>query len=260
MKSNYSIIYINNEKAGKNYDNKINNKFECFIFDLEKLFLGKVFNKIQGKDKMYMDFACGTGRIIQFISSKYEFNKYTGIDLSENMINEARRTNNSKITFKVLDITNSKANIPKQDIITSFRLFLNLEEKNRYIILKKLNSIMKKDGYLIVNNHLNRYSILGLTAFILHKIFHLPIKGQSNPKNKRTILNTLKNSEFKEVIESCGFKVIREYHFCLLPGYKNYIFFTKLFLFKIEIFISKLKFLNFFGKDCIFVCKKVKNL
>ncbi|MFA5303073.1 MAG: class I SAM-dependent methyltransferase [Candidatus Nanoarchaeia archaeon] len=255
-KSRYSELYLNNNKVGETYNKRINNKFEVFIFELEKYFLNKIIYPIQSPLKNYMDFACGTGRIISYVYTNFKFKRYLGIDLSRIMIAQAQKGVQKGIFFKVADISRDN-NIPKQDVITCFRLFLNLEDYNRKIILKSLNKLLKKDGYLIINNHLNRFSFLGAIAFILHNFFGFPFKREPNPDNKKTILNTLKNSELKDLIESCGFEVKKIYSFCFFPGYKNYIFLPKKILFVIEKAISKINFLSFFAKDAIFLCKKI---
>src|SRR4030042_2442546 len=88
--SKYSQIYLNKPDIGINYDSAINNKFEKFIFELEKHYLYQIIDKLQHFDKKYLDFACGTGRILEFIINNFKFKKYTGCDISEKMVEVAR--------------------------------------------------------------------------------------------------------------------------------------------------------------------------
>ncbi len=85
---------------------------------LEKPLLENIFEKISSENKVkYLDFACGTGRIIKLAESY--FDDTCGVDVSDSML-EISKANcvNSKLLKQ--DITSNSLN-EKFDVITAFR-------------------------------------------------------------------------------------------------------------------------------------------
>lgn len=251
--SDYMKKYLSSKNFGKKYDKIISNKFEILIWNVEKKILKKIYKKYLNNPKInYLDFACGTGRIITYFVNELGIKNAYGMDTSKPMLNEAKKKTIAKFINKNI-VKEEKLLIDKKfSLITSFRLFLNLEEKNRDIILKKLHkNLDDKNGYLIINNHLNRYSFLGIFFWIRHLL------GEKiNRKNNQGILNTMSEREFRKLIKKNGFKIVKTYRFVLFPGRKNFIVLPEKILINIEIFLSKIPILNLFCKDQIFLCKK----
>ena len=80
-KFSYAKIYLDNPNAGIHYDRVISNKFEEFIFSMEKSFLRKIFDELKTVNMNYLDFASGTGRIIAFVSKNYNFSGLSCLNL-----------------------------------------------------------------------------------------------------------------------------------------------------------------------------------
>ena len=194
---------------------------------LEKPFLKKIFLylKEQGKNN-YCDFACGTGRILK-IAEDF-FNHTTGIDISSEMLKVAKK-DCPKSTLICEDITVKPIN-KKFDIITSFRFFLHAENNLRKEALKKLNQCLEKDGYLIVNIHVNNKSILG----ILYKLksFFTSNTGVSYSYEK-----------FKTLLEQEDFRIEKVFWYSYLPrlGWHFNTFYA-LYLKRFDSLINKLPF------------------
>ena len=237
--------------SGKKYDKKINNKFELFIWNLEKHILTKIRknNFKTTKNKKHLDFACGTGRVIKHLEKNFE--NQTGIDTSKYMVEEAKKKT-KKAKYVVGNILDKKLTKQKFDLITSFRLFLNLDKEFRVPILKELRTHLKYDGLLVVNNHMNRYSLLGIQFFLRKKLL-----GQGrDKKGKKGVINTMSEYEFRKHLNEAGFKVEEVYRFTLLPGRNNCILLPEKILEKVELFLSKIPILNLIGKDQIYVCTR----
>ncbi|MFA5075827.1 MAG: class I SAM-dependent methyltransferase [Patescibacteria group bacterium] len=259
--SDYSKIYSQSSDAGLNYNKRIGNRFENFIFDLEKYFLVKIFNDLQNQDKNYLDFACGTGRIIRFISQNFRFRSYIGYDLSPQMVEEAQKSiKSAEVKFIVGDITKNGGSLPDDyfELVTAFRLILNLEPNNRLNILRALHNKLSSDGYLVVNNHMNRYSLMGVIAWLLHQVMRWPLKNDlaALRLGRRRIISTMSQCEVRKLLDETGFKIIKIYHFTFFPGYKNFVILPPRILFYVELFISSLPLVNYFTKDQIYVCVK----
>ena len=154
----------------------ISNKYESFIWELEKEILFEEVSYINKHNKIdYLDFACGNGRIINYLGSNFKFLALNAADTSKEMLDSIVKVKNKNI--KCFHIDNKKKNplkgLKKYELVTAFRLILNLEEENRSYVLEQINSLLEDDGLLMINNHMNRYSILGLTAYFLKKILKL---------------------------------------------------------------------------------------
>ena len=235
--------------------------FESFIFELEKNILRNIIAPLQGKDKSYLDFACGTGRIISFVSENFTFGEYVGIDSSPTMIKTAReKTGPTKVEFisgNVLEDSDFLAN-NYFDVVSAFRLILNLEPENRYRLLQAIHKTMRSGGVFIVNNHMNRFSVLGMIALSIRKILHFPLKNdlQARQEGKRRIINTMSEREVRKLLKDTGFEVIGVRRFILFPGHKNCLALPRRVLFFVELLLSKIPLLNLFGKDQIYVCFK----
>jgi len=118
----------------------------------------------------YLDFACGTGRIIGFLEDKVD--EATGIEISQQMIDVAR-TKVNHATLIRSDITSEPwPQDKKYDLITAFRFILNAEPSLRLSAFKVLASRLKdKDSRIVFNNHGNLLS-LKLFLWPLHKLRH----------------------------------------------------------------------------------------
>lgn len=255
--SSYAQLYLNNSKIAEKYNQAISNKFEEFIWSLEKHFLHSIFKYMNTKQMNYMDYACGTGRIVSFLSREYEFKRIVGSDISDIMLEGAKKESpNNHIGFIRLNVAENNGEFKESlDVVTSFRLFLNLEDNNRLIILKGLNKIIKENGVLIVNNHMNRFSLKGLVAFCFHHILKRPLKHEKK-QNKKSVINTMTEPHFKRLLRESGFIVEKVYRFSLLPGHNNFLLLPSKPLYYLEIFLAKVPILNLFSKDQIYVCRK----
>ena len=96
------------------------------------------------------------------------------------------------------------------NLITCFRLFLNLEDSNRRLILRALLDHLENDGYLVINNHMNRYSLLGMIAFLLQALRMFPSRVQARP-GQRGIIGTMSEMQFRKLLAECGYEIEKVY-------------------------------------------------
>lgn len=223
--------------------------YRKYIWDWEKEILKKIsFKYFSNKnDIKYLDFACGTGRIISFLEK--DMSESIGVDISDSMINIARtNVKNSKI-IKV-DLT--KDNIFKEnyfDLITSFRFFLNAQPELREEALNVLSKILKDEGYFVFNIHLNKTSIYSRIIHLIRKIAHLDYE-----------IKSMSIEQASQMVEKAGLEIMTTFHFAVFPILKEN---TKIPISAIdpfEKFISKVPFLRYFSRYIIFVCKHKKEI
>lgn len=245
-KSNYTDLYTTDPGKGVEYEGKINRKYELFIFDIEKEILTRIVKEkfTNPENISYLDFACGTGRIISFLKDNLGIINATGLDTSEIMISEAKKIINAKFICGNIIENEELLNSQKFDLITIFRLFLNIEKNNREVILKKIRNYLKDDGRIILNNHINRYSLIGFQFWIRRLL------------GSKKIINTATQGEFEKMIRNSGLEVEKIYKFTFLPGRNNVILLPWSVLRKAELFISKIPIVRNFCLSQIYVCKK----
>ena len=249
--SKYTDSYF--QTNGSSYDDAISTQFELIIWDIEKYYLKKILNTVPEKEIRYMDFACGTGRVISYLGQYIE--DRTGIDTSECMLQLAQEKISARYVNGNIVEDETLLGGETFNLITAFRLFLNIENKNRYLILKALRNYLTDDGYLIVNNHMNRYSILGMMAFSLKSLRILPLRADAKTR-QRGIINTMSELEFRKVLTASGYEVTRVYRFVLFPGHNSLVILPHRTLVRMEIRLSRIPLLNLMCKDQIYVCRK----
>ncbi len=130
-----------------------------YLWSREQAALARIVTEfLEGRSIRYLDFACGTGRIMQFL---WPFvNHCTGIDLSETMLQLCRdKLPHAEILAGDLtecDILGERT----FDLITAFRFFTNAQPDLRRQALAILARHLSDDGILVINNHRNASSLL----------------------------------------------------------------------------------------------------
>jgi ubiquinone/menaquinone biosynthesis C-methylase UbiE len=155
-----------------------------------------------------LDFACGTGRVLACVESLVDTAE--GVDISENMVVLAR-SKCRRAQLKVGDIL-SQPELLQQgyDFITAFRFLLNVEPAMRRAALLKLRGVISQpDGLLVVNVHGNSRSLRH--PAILWRRW----RERSQPTD--AMLNEMSPDEARTLLRECGFQVVRQFGFGILP-------------------------------------------
>lgn len=109
--------------------------------------------------RSFVDFACGTGRIMEFVG--HRFNSPTGIDVSAPMLDLARSRSPQALLIQG-DVTVDPDLAPGPfDLITAFRFFLNAEPPLRTQVLTWMRKSLRPGGAVVANFHLNPASLRG---------------------------------------------------------------------------------------------------
>ena len=148
----------------------------------------------------YLDFACGTGRIIAGMQDHVD--RATGIEISESMA-EVAREKSQKATIYCRDITQADETVEgKYDFITSFRFVLNAETSLRVSGMKALvDRLRDKTSLLVINNHGNFWS---------HKLLMWPIHTLRNiGKPRRLAGNYMTHAEVVKLADEVGLEIVR---------------------------------------------------
>jgi 2-polyprenyl-3-methyl-5-hydroxy-6-metoxy-1,4-benzoquinol methylase len=236
---NYRSRYKSKENA-KSYDGLYDNteQYYTYIWDnYEKPCLEDIAKK-SGRDNKYLDFACGSGRVI-CVLEKY-FSKSLGIDISKEMVLLAKkRCKRSK--FRVADITKNKISLAYQpDIITSFRFFLHAQPLLREEVFFRLSKVLAEDGRIILNIHGNKYSFHGIYA-LLSRLSGRPIAS-------------LSYREVKGLCNRNNLKIKKIYGFGFLPRFMKKVLGAKLYR-RFDDYLKDTP-LKIFGFSVVYICEK----
>ena len=133
------------------------------LWQIEQEHLNKIIGQLRKKLARidYLDFACGTGRIISFVEPQVD--SATGIEISPEMIKIAQK-NVKDASLQCRDITSDDAEIEnKYDLITTYRFILNAEPALRVAGFKALAARLKdQSSRLVFSNHGNPWSYKAL--------------------------------------------------------------------------------------------------
>ncbi len=130
--------------------------FDAYMARLEADYLREIVPQLVNGGGRYVDFACGTGRIIATVAPLVA--ESVGVDVSETMLAAARQKCPSS-RFVRADLTRDPVDLGEFDLATSFRFLGNAEHTLRQAALGAVSRLVRKGGHLIVNSHRNPHSI-----------------------------------------------------------------------------------------------------
>lgn len=148
---------------GAEYDSTIQSSaFDAYMDKWEEHHLAQVLSRLfPTRIPRYLDFACGTGRITRRVEACAD--ESVGVDVSESMLTQARSKCRAT-RFVCADLTRSDAEPGLFDLVTAFRFFANAQDDLRSAVLAAVNRRLRPGGYLIINNHRNPHSFLGVAG------------------------------------------------------------------------------------------------
>ena len=240
MNKDYRKSHIGSDKA-LSYDRQFSeNPYRSLIWRLEQNFLIEFFNKtFKGRDVKLLDFACGTGRIINAVS-EYS-SEALGIDVSEDMLAIARERNpHCNFENRDITITNCEQN-KKFNCITAFRFFPNAQSELRNAAFSALVEMLADDGYIIFNNHKNVDSIV-------YRLSHL-IPFVETRRGMST-------EEIHILLSLYNLEIVKEYGIGKFPATDRFKFVPLSFLHWFERWCNKKQILHGLSCNIIYVCKR----
>jgi SAM-dependent methyltransferase len=210
--------------------------------NFEKPYLEKLFARLgQEYPGRYLDFACGTGRILQ-LGFPY-FTESVGIDVSGVMLAEARRKI-PDVRLIQTDVMEDPPDIGTFNVISLFRFILSSEQHLREGVLRWLRSVIAPGGILVLNNHLNRWSMLG----IVHRLDNVIYGRRGAPPADKDV---------EMLLQQCRFRVFERYGFGVIPPWYNRRLFPSDSLLYLEHLLGKSKTLQKYAKDRIYLCHPI---
>lgn len=238
--ANNTIDYRNSHTAedkGISYDdNFLTHSWRAYLWEREKKVLKTIIANYEDKNT-YLDFACGTGRIIEYV--KQYFKVSVGVDISESMLEICRQRINDA---QIINVDITRENIfenKKFDIITAFRFFPNAQKSLRKEVMIAISGILKENGIIIFNNHKNATN----GFYLLAKLF------------KRKKLSMTK-AEVNSLVNDSSLEIVRIFPVGALPFHERYMLLPSWICTVIDWLICSMGIGETLCQDIIYVCKK----
>ena len=122
-------------------------------------------NDVFKNPKKWLDVGCANGEFIYYLADLWSETKFTGIDITKEYINVARKLNkrhdNAKFYCKnIFDISNK---IHKSEVVTclgTFHIFPQPED-----FLNALLDLVDNNGLLVINGRFNPYDVSAIIKF-----------------------------------------------------------------------------------------------
>ena len=235
------------EGKGAEYEAYYQNKaWQRFLWFREQEIIMRILEKyFSGRDIHLLDFACGTGRITEFLENRVKTS--TGLDVSGSMLAIAREKLKRTEIIET-DITAENVLKPRKfNLITAFRFFLNAEPELRSAAIKAIAELLDEDGYFVFNNHQNSGSPWIKLRYARHR-----------KKNPEGTFNVMSIEQMKNLAEEAGLEIVKIY----AAGFFNPPKIPVSYCLNraIDWATEKFHFLNRFSESPIAVCRRKKNL
>jgi ubiquinone/menaquinone biosynthesis C-methylase UbiE len=238
--SSHKIKYANKYRRSsivRTYNHGITSLGDRLITSKEIGFISAAMQKAGLPDKITsLDVATGTGRII----GQLERNDRTsiGLDTSKTMIDFAKK-NTKLANFANGDSGNIPFKSNSFDIVTCFRLFINLSKNDRQKFLCECRRVMREDGILVLDNHCNKFSLTGLLGNIRKRF----VTSSDDPYKLYSLLTEY---QFLTELRTAGFTNCRKMY-SFLPAISQFRRISASTLERIDQCLVKIPILNPFA-------------
>lgn len=184
--------------------------YRALMWEIERDVLVEIVRRFPNPAEVrLLDFACGTGRVLEALTPVV--GTAVGVDISASMLDVARGLV-PKAEIHCADITRSNVLDGRRfDLITAFRFFPNAEPPLREEAMARLAELLADDGLLVINNHRRRGSLK-------HRVRKL---RASIGLAKRKDMHTMADAEVYDLAARHGLEVVSEHTTGVLPVLKE---------------------------------------
>ena len=234
------------QKGADYHETFLSMPHRAMVWSLERRLLRRIVRKqFPIYPPSHLDFACGTGRLLELLSPLTASS--TGVDISASMLDVAHDTLTG-VELVEADITRDDCLGSRRfDLITAFRFFPNAEPLLRRDALTVLVRHLEPKGILIFNNYLNRGSLVQRIAVTLGRTVSLQRQEAKWGMSRR---------EAQELVAAAGLKVEQEHPLAVLPFTDRHMLYPAGLLEKIESIMGSVKPLTPLAQNLIYVCRR----
>jgi len=141
----------------KNYNNHVNDALRITGYDTNTLIKAKLlklqelFPDLVPLHFNLLDFGCGIGNLYESVKQFFPYVAYTGVDKSEESVNQARSRFSKSSIFHTLHSENWKD--IQYDLIFSAGVFHHIPHDEHKNLLKNLSALLKPGGKVAIWEH-----------------------------------------------------------------------------------------------------------
>jgi SAM-dependent methyltransferase len=132
------------DSIGLSYDDEI---FDVFKSDMN----GKLpvyFKKHGNKSHHAIDFGCGNGKSFEYLSPL--FKKITAVDISQNLLNQAKKRPYTNIELKRLDLTKKHLPLEQADFVFCCNVAMLPKIEKTYAMIKNIQESLRVGGTAVL--------------------------------------------------------------------------------------------------------------
>ena len=226
---------------GHDYHSRFSdNPRRSLIWSIEQQLLTQICDRhLSGREIEYLDFACGTGRILGFLESRMK--TATGVDVSDSML-ELASENAQQAELVRADITQENVLTGRKfDLITAFRFFPNAEAELRNSVMSELVRMVKDNGFIVFNNHRSTSSLRSRLA----RIATVGKRGNGGMSPHAVF----------DLVDQCGLEIVKVYHAGVVPEWERLLIHPRAIVNGVERLGASLP-LSWLAEDLLYVCQK----
>lgn len=228
----YSII--SNIQA---YEDSLKSVRDRLVTLIESDFIKNVVDRfLKTSTHNYLDLATGTGRIMRRVECY--FDRSLGLDTSVAMISFTRN-----ITKRSNFLRGAAEYLPFQsnsfELVTCFRLFINLPKNVRNMLLFEIKRVIKNQGILVIDGHCNKLGLTGILGSLRGKI-------SSNKNDFFKQYSLMTPFQIIHELRSAGFEKC-ENMYTFLPTISRLSFVSPLIQLKIDRCLVRLPLIRLFA-------------
>jgi SAM-dependent methyltransferase len=201
------------EEGPEYHDKFFSGPYRSVIWKIEQEKLEAILERyrLRRRESVQMlDFACGTGRILQLFENQVD--SAVGIDISESMLAVAK-SHLQKTELLQADLTREPVLARRRfELITAFRFFPNAEPSLRDEVMRELVNLLADDGILVLNNHLR---CSGSKLRLRRAIRRITKRGKDKD------LHCMSDTEVEALAERYGLSIVEIHPLAVLPVLKE---------------------------------------
>lgn len=228
---------------GEGYDVRAHHgRHRSLVWAWEQERLREVLDRFaEGREIHLLDFACGTGRIIGHLEGRVA--SATGVDVSKSMLDVARRRVQQGEILEA-DLTRDDALAGRRfNLITAFRFFLNAQSTLRQDAMAALAAHLADDGFLVFNNHLQRWSLAHLALAAWCRVRGRPFERQ-----------TMSMDEVRALVAQAGLCIVGTHYWGVIPATDNRMPLPGRLLVRIEDWLSRWRVFHPLAQNVVVIC------
>ena len=156
----------------------------------------KILEEIEKEDfETLLDIGCGTAPMLSLLTEKYPNKKYTGVDLSPNMIEKAKSKKIKNTTFLIGDAEALPLEDNKYDIIINSQSFHHYPNPEDFF--HEVERVLKANGKLILRDNTTFKGLLWLMNHIELPLANLIGHGDVKAYSLKEVTQFCKNANLK---------------------------------------------------------------